>query len=70
VVDDEDRHGSLLGVEQLLEHSPELMMSLLAESPGDLILEVQRSTGKLGNLCPVRMQARKESLWRQLLGVT
>lgn len=30
----------LLGVEQLLEHSPELMMSPLAESPGDLILEV------------------------------
>jgi hypothetical protein len=40
VVDDKGRRGSLLSVEQLLEHSPERMMSLLAESPGDLVLEV------------------------------
>jgi len=40
VVDDECRRGSLLGVEQLLEHSPELMMSPLPESLGDLVLEV------------------------------
>jgi hypothetical protein len=40
VVDDEGRRGSPLGLEQRLEHSPELMMSLLAESPGGLVLEV------------------------------
>ena len=40
MVDDECRRGSLLGVEQLLEHSPELMMSPLPESLGDLVLEV------------------------------
>jgi hypothetical protein len=40
VVDDDGRRGSLLGVEQLLEHSPQLMTSLLAESPGNLVLEV------------------------------
>ena len=30
----------LLGLEQLLEHSPELIVSPLAESPGDLVLEI------------------------------
>jgi hypothetical protein len=38
-VDGESRRGSLLGVEQLLEHSPELRISL-PESLGDLVLEV------------------------------
>jgi hypothetical protein len=46
VVDDQGRRGSLVGVEQLLKHSPQLMMSLLAESPGDLVLEI---------LCPFRV---------------
>lgn len=40
MVDDESWRGSLLGVEQLLEHSPELLMFPLPKSPGDLALEV------------------------------
>ena len=40
MVDDESRRGSLLVVEQLLEHSPKLMMFPLPKSLGDLILEV------------------------------
>jgi len=52
VVDDECRRGSLLGVEQLLEHSPELMMSPLPESLGDLVLEVFD-----GRRCGVRVLA-------------
>jgi hypothetical protein len=39
VVDDQSRRGSLLGVEQLLEHSPELMMFPLPKSLGALVLE-------------------------------
>ena len=35
-----NRTRPLLVVEEPLEHSPELMMSPLAESPGDLVLEV------------------------------
>jgi hypothetical protein len=40
VVDDESRRGSPLGVERLLEHSPELTMFPLPKSLGDLVLEV------------------------------
>jgi hypothetical protein len=40
VVDDESWRGSLLGVEQLFEDSPELMMFPLPKSLGDLVHEV------------------------------